>query len=438
MKINIFLLSLLVLIFCGYLYSQSFSNNTTKIPAQWQEDLAFLSDKIKEIHPLPFSKTSADSFDNSVDKLHNRIPSMSDNEIIVELFRIVSLIKDGHTRIHGKNLTGLWFPVRIEMFSDGLFITATSRQYTDAIGAKVLRIGKYSAEEAFRKIKAITPHDNEYSQIYMAPCYITMASILNGLKIIDDLSHLDLLIDKYGKVSELKVVSNKYDSDNDLSWYWLLNSVPADNFVRFIDQSKEQLPLYLNNYDQFYWFRLLDKSSTVYMCFNLCADSENEKFYDFNTRLWNFIDENNADKLIIDLRNNLGGNNQILMPLIYSIIRHEKINSRGHLYVITGRKTWSAAMHCATWLERHTKAIFAGEPTGAAPNHFADAEVVFLPNSRIMLMVSRYYWQNSWPWDNRPWIEPDIPVTLSSYDYFKYNDPVLTTIINQQNADMEN
>jgi len=437
MKRNVFFIGLMVSIFCGYLYSQSFSIYRTKIPKQWQEDLRFLSDKIKEIHPQPFSKTSIDSFSNSVNTLHDRIPTMSDNEIIVGLFRIVSLINDGHTRIHGKKLTDLWFPIRVEMFSDGLFITATSKQYANAIGAKVLRIGKHSAEESFEKIEAIAPHDNEYSQIYMAPGYITMASILNGLHIIDDLSYLYLLIDKDGKVSELKVVSNEYDSDNELSWYWLLNSVPANDFVRFMDQSKEKLPLYLNNFEQFYWFKLLDKTKTVYMCFNLCADSENEKFSDFNTRLWNFIDKNNANKLIIDLRNNIGGNNQILMPLIYSIIRHDKINNRGYLYVIIGRKTWSASMHCATWLDRHTNAIFVGEPTGSAPNHFADPEVIFLPHSNLMLMVSKYYWQNSWPWDSRPWIEPDTLVTLSSYDYFKYHDPVLEAIINLQKASIE-
>jgi len=147
--------------------------------------------------------------------------------------------------------------------------------------------------------------------------------------------------------------------------------------------------------------------------------------------LWEFIDRNNVKRLIIDLRNNIGGNNQIVLPLIYDIIRHDDINRKGNLYINIGRKTWSAAMHCATWLEKHTNAIFVGEPTASAPNHYADPNRFTLPNSKIELLVSRYYWQNSWPWDERNYIEPEILVKLYSHEYFGYHDPILELLLNK-------
>lgn len=145
--------------------------------------------------------------------------------------------------------------------------------------------------------------------------------------------------------------------------------------------------------------------------------------------MWRFIEDKNVERLIIDLRNNIGGNNQILSPLIHDVIKHERINKKGNLFLIIGRKTWSAAMHCASWLERHTNVIFIGEPTGSAPNHYADPERFTLPNSKIDLLVSRYYWQNSWPWDTREMIEPDTVIKIHSYDYFNHNDPVLEFIL---------
>jgi len=252
-----------------------------------------------------------------------------------------------------------------------------------------------------------------------------MSSLLSGLNIIDDPNYLSLTIEKDGNISELKIPAQEFESDNDFMWYWMFNGVPAKEFIRFIDLATDELPLVYKNLEQFYWFENFEDSKTVYMCFNMCLDSDNEKFSDFNARFWKHIESNNTNRLIIDLRNNIGGNNQILLPLIHEVIRHENINKKENLFIITGRKTWSAAMHCATWFEKHTNATFIGEPTASAPNHYADPKLVTLPNSKIDLLISRYYWQNSWPWDEREYIKPDILVKLFSYEYFSYRDPIL-------------
>jgi hypothetical protein len=43
-------------------------------------------------------------------------------------------------------------------------------------------------------------------------------------------------------------------------------------------------------------------------------------------------------------------------------------------------------------------------------------------------MISKYYWQNTWPWDTREFIEPELKVSISSADYFNYKDPVIDVI----------
>jgi hypothetical protein len=54
-------------------------------------------------------------------------------------------------------------------------------------------------------------------------------------------------------------------------------------------------------------------------------------------------------------------------PLIHRLIRCDTINQWGKLFVVIGRRTFSAAMNLAVDLERHTRALFVGEPTGGAP-----------------------------------------------------------------------
>jgi len=246
MKNMIFILYLICFIFNVDVSSQNLVENRFLSDEQWREDLQILVEKIKTTHPNPFFNSSEDTFMYSTKQLYDRIPDLTDNEVIfelmritsflkVELMRITSFLKDGHTRLHGNKLTKLWFPVRVYEFEDGYFITAIHRDYIDAIGTKVIKIGKYTVNEAFEKIKKNTPHDNEYSLSYTAPMYLTMQSVLSGLNIIGDSNYLNLIIEKEGKISELNIPATGFDSDSDLMWYWMFNSVPTKESVRFID-----------------------------------------------------------------------------------------------------------------------------------------------------------------------------------------------------------
>ena len=60
----------------------------------------------------------------------------------------------------------------------------------------------------------------------------------------------------------------------------------------------------------------------------------------------------------------------------------------GKLFVIVGRTTFSAAMCGATQIERYTKAIMVGEPTGSSPNFIGETVMVRLPYSRWSASIS--------------------------------------------------
>ena len=80
-------------------------------------------------------------------------------------------------------------------------------------------------------------------------------------------------------------------------------------------------------------------------------------------------------------------------------------------------------------LEKHTKTLFVGEPTGASPNMYGDAEKIVLPNSGLEVWASALRWVYSEPRDNRPWIPPDIPASLASADYRLGRDPALEAVL---------
>ena len=165
------------------------------------------------------------------------------------------------------------------------------------------------------------------------------------------------------------------------------------------------------------------------MGFNLTANDETESFADFNIRLWDQIDRRDVEHLVIDLRHNLGGDHDILPPLIDGIVQRERMNRRGGLFVIIGPKNVSASSHCAAWLEKRAQPTFVGEPTGARLNQYADPEHLRLPNSQLRLMVSKLYWQNDLAQDTRPWIEPHVRAGFHSADFFGLRDPAMEKVM---------
>jgi hypothetical protein len=167
----------------------------------------------------------------------------------------------------------------------------------------------------------------------------------------------------------------------------------------------------------------------VYAQVNSLARDPSASFAALVDSLFKEIEANAAGTLIIDIRNNQGGDGTLVKSLVQRIIRTPAINQRGHLFVITGRATFSAAVILAAALENETNATFVGEPTGAPANHYGEPARIVLPATGLRMAYSRLYWQNGDPRDARQWIAPSIPVGLTFAGWRANKDPVLETIL---------
>ena len=103
------------------------------------------------------------------------------------------------------------------------------------------------------------------------------------------------------------------------------------------------------------------------------------------------------------MRYNGGGDTFVNRPLIEGIIRSDKLQQPGKLFVIIGRGTFSAAQNTTSELERRTKAILVGEPTGSNPNFIGESIAIPLPYSGWVISLSDLWWQHSMAMDYRVW-----------------------------------
>lgn len=386
--------------------------------AQWQADLQFLAHRMPKQHPNLYRRMKKEQFDEAVRQFHDQIPTLSEDEILTGFMKIVAMVRDGHTLFFPETyLRSGIYPIRFYLYSDGLFVQKTAPEYKGLAGARVISIGNVRSDEAIKRTSSLAFSDNEMGTKDMAPTLLSIPEVLAGLKINDNKQELKVVVEVGG-------VEKVFQIKPSLGLHQLFRP-PAD----WIDATgSAQRPLYLKHPDDIYWFEYLKDQKLLYVQQNEVGNKPDEPVAAFYKRVMDFAAANPVEKIVIDLRNNGGGNNGLNRLVVIGLIK-SKLDERGRLFVITGRRTFSAAQNFVNELEKYTTAIFVGEPTAGHPNHYGDNRAIALPNSKIGARVSTLNWQDMDPRDNRPWTAPEIAAEISSADYRDGRDPALQAVI---------
>jgi len=392
----------------------------------WRFDLALLAREVKRkgYNRLPRTYTYAE-FEAEIKRISDAVPKLTDIQITIELTKLVVKLGDGHSAMQGSRFRPELFlsvPVRFYLFSEGLFITAADAKYKDLLGAQVLKYGERTVDEVMKALDPFVSRDNEMRPKEFAPTLMRFLALANGIGLIPDAKKVSLTVkDAEGKTRavELAVDDTAPQVDRVLPASW----------VSYPQTLAAPLPLYLKNLNSTYWYEYLSDSKTVYFQYNNVINDKAETLAAFTDRLFKFIGESPVEKLVIDMRWNNGGNTFLNHPLLLALMRNEKINQRGRLFVIIGRKTFSAAQNSATFFERFTNAIFVGEPSGSSPNFIGEETPFTLPYSKINVNISNLYWASSSPLDFRTWIAPTL-YTPPTFEAYKSNrDPAMEVIL---------
>jgi hypothetical protein len=356
----------------------------------WNADLDFLQRELPKTHPNAFHATSREAWEAAIARLRERAPSMRAADVAVEISRIVAMIGDGHTRLtlpvdpNAGFFTGHTptpvppdpalhfhhFPVRFYWHQEGLFVLAAAEQ--TIVGWRVLRIGDRTAEEAMAAAGEIVSADNAMGRRLAAADALAVPEVLQALSIAPRLTlegtdvGLPLEPIKFGEAAP-----------------WLPKPDPR-------------------------LFHFETRDGIVHFTYDEIGNEKDQTLAAFLARMMPVVEQSEA--LVIDLRSNPGGNGSFNRVLLHALIRSRKLRQPGRLFVLIGRRTFSAANDLCVRLEQNTNAVFVGEPTGGSPNGYGDSRKLTLPSSGLTVRVSTLYWQPSDPRDKRDAVAPDIAV----------------------------
>lgn len=400
----------------------------SRLPKEsWQQDVRYLSDLIVRVHPNAFAHVSQDTYDREVADLQAQLSSLTDQQIEMRLVRLVAILQDGHSTLFPfQPATGFrMLPLQLFLFSDGWYVTDARPKYKWMVGRHVLRVGSKSVDEAYSMLRPFVGADNEITIEDRAPFYLLCPEVLQSEGIAPNSDSVRFSIeDPQGTPTEVDIEPIALTTY--LYWYF----APLQRWKR--KPSEAALPPYRQSTWDNYWFRYLEPQRTVYMAFNQLRDKSDEPFEAFGARVLDFCSKQNAQTLVIDLRNNSGGDNSIFGEFIEKL-HASPMNTRGRLYAIIGRHTFSAAVNFTSALERNTRVIFVGEAAGAGPNHFGDPKRYMLPYSKLWVFVASKYHEWGLPKDERRAHDPNIPVSVSHTYYFSNKDPVLDAVLGLHN-----
>jgi hypothetical protein len=391
----------------------------------WRYDLAYLVSETKRVHYLYRNQPLPKEFTDEVQALNEQIPTLSDSVIRIHLEHLVSLLGDGHSLVLPVQLrptepergVSEQIQVRFYLFTDGLYIIDAPEEQKTLIGKRVVKFDNTETAVAIQRVEFVQSRDNPMNLKWSLPFYLSCTGVLQGLGITSDPTRVTLTVEDSDKhrAQVLLMASPQVSRDRKLIPSRMPGSPPP--------------PLYLTKVADNYWFEQLPNHSAIYFQSNLFVDKPDESMEEFARRLQTYLDKHSVHNLIVDVRNNNGGNGDRLIPILTTLIHFEHTRPGSRLFVITGRNTFSASQVFIGSLERLTHAVFVGEPSSSTLAFVGEGPYFFkLPFSGVPAAISSRYHQIYDHIDQRMWIAPTVPVTLSSKTYFSNQDPALESI----------
>jgi len=132
---------------------------------------------------------------------------------------------------------------------------------------------------------------------------------------------------------------------------------------------------------------------------------------------------------VIDVRENTGGNGGLNRYPVQQVLRRPALDRADKLFVIIGRKTFSAGQQFTNLLEAWTQATLVGEPTGQRPTQYGDHRPLPLPGIGLTAQISTVFHQAPDEFDTRTFVPPRVYTPLDSKSYRLGIDPAMVAVL---------
>lgn len=413
-----------------------YGQQTKSQARKWISDIEYLKEQLIERHADIYHKISQDEFDQLFENLISETPKLTTEQLLIRIAQVVAKIGDGHTSFFPGDQRGKWFhlfPMKFWAFSDGMYVISTTAEHRQFLGKKLLKIGSVPIDEVDRRIRTTISADNEMEYIYSIPFAIAYAETLQVLDIIESSEYANFTFEN-GTASIKSMTLKEWQYAD----YFVANSIYPDGKSRTqrvddlfaSDLTKDSIG-YLGR-RMFYWYTYLPEPNAIFLQYNVCWDQkERPRFKRMMQNMFEELDRKGAQRFVIDLRQNSGGEPIIAQPLMDQLKARPEYLNEGRVFVLVGRRTYSAALTNALQL-RKLGVRTVGEPSRGKPNHPSEGRDIKLRRNRLWVTVSTQQVNRDIELGDAEFIPIELPVEIKIEDFIAGKDTALKMALNAE------
>lgn len=385
---------------------------------QWQNDISYYHSELQKRHIDLYHKIDRESFQNELNTISASVEELTDWEIAVALMRLTRKIGDGHTSVSFMNWETNYFPVDVKKISGKWRVIRTTKEYAGILGATLEKIDGTDLSEIEERLSEVAQFvENEHSEVVRIGEYLPLSELLYALNITKkkDVADFQFVTDEGKKHKEkLNVVTKEALAE--LHYKTLTVGVP-----QIVKPEKADF--------DYLWFTQVAGTQATYIRFD--SYPKFEEMVPFAEKLVGFMMQNQSRQLIIDLRNNGGGDLYVGLVLANALNMVDGIDWKNGVYVLSGGVTFSAGASNVALFRELLNATIVGTPTGSNPTGYQDMDAFNLPGSNLRITYSKRLFRiQEVPTEG---VQPDIFLDYDWKSYAQGTDNMLEELLKKVN-----
>ena len=343
---------------------------------RWRADIAYLASELPRVRVDGLGAVSRAAWASAASRLEEEVPRLTDGQLLVGMARMVALLHDDETNLAFP--PGPFYPLDAQWFGRSLYLLTVPAQDRALLGAQLLAVDGQPIDQVMDRIGSVIDHQDPGLLQAEETGYLDDAALLHWLGITRSATSARFTL--------------RTAAGRDQTVLFQADPGPAfigqpDLLFSFVPGvASVPLPLYLHDAAAPYWIDVLAGQDAVYLKYNECLDTTG--FQQLAARAVALLKQHPAYRLIVDLRDNVGGDTAPFGPLLASLAADPAIDRPGRIFGLVNQFTDSSARDDAVALQA-AHGLLVGTPPEDPIDEYGNEATFPLPDSDITVVYTQ-------------------------------------------------
>lgn len=320
---------------------------------EYSEDLKYMMDALEKTHPSLYFNVSKNDLNEMIEKQMKEHPIKDIYDFFYLLRCVFGKMNDPHTMCYLDSTNR--FPINLKFIDDKFYILTADEEYLNYRYKEITHINNVPIAEIVGELEKMIAYTASGWRTYEIENHLIISEVLLSLPSIDNnASTITYTLEKDGKMEYLTFEPNKkYNRD----------FVKGINYTTLLDED--------------------NKIMTIR--YTRCRENRPNQMQEFVESIQTISDEQGISNYIIDIRENPGGDDTVIKPLIQYLS-----NNANKLVTLIDYRVYSSGRFAVNDL-KNIGSTFVGMDIGTDTNCFGEVIQFRLPNTHILLYCSSKY-----------------------------------------------